>query len=135
MIKMPVVIDGIDDSIASAYGALPDRLYLIAQGGQVTFQGEPGSWGFDPAAQGGKLDRDVLDAISTTRPIWVIAFAPHFVYTNSAALERVGIDPKTTAQGIGHYPDGRLSGVFAEVEGVLAGLGPMFGEIMRRGGA
>lgn len=93
------------------------------------------AWGFDPAAQGGKLDREVLDGISKVRPIWVIAFAPHFVYTNSAALARVGLDPATTAQGIGHYPDGRLNGVFAEVEGVLAGLGPMFGKIMRSGGA
>lgn len=49
-IKIPVVVDDIDDNIASAYGALPDRLYLIGQGGEVVFQGEPGPWGFDPAA-------------------------------------------------------------------------------------
>ncbi len=48
-IRMPVVIDPIDDKIASAYGALPDRLYLIAKGGRVAFQGEPGPFGFRPA--------------------------------------------------------------------------------------
>lgn len=48
-IRMPVVIDEIDDTIASAYGALPDRLYLIGKGGTVAYQGEPGPWGFDPA--------------------------------------------------------------------------------------
>lgn len=49
-IRIPVVVDEIDDQIASAYGALPDRLYLIARGGQVAFQGERGPWGFSPEA-------------------------------------------------------------------------------------
>jgi len=48
-IKMPVVVDSIDDRIASAYGALPDRLYLIGKGGQIAFQGAPGPFGFQPA--------------------------------------------------------------------------------------
>ncbi len=47
-IRMPVVIDPIDDKIASAYGALPDRLYLIGKGGRVAFQGKPGPFGFKP---------------------------------------------------------------------------------------
>ncbi len=49
-IRMPVVVDEVDDEIASAYGALPDRLYLIGTDGRVAFQGEPGPWGFVPAA-------------------------------------------------------------------------------------
>lgn len=47
-IRMPVVVDAINDDIARAYGALPDRLYLIGRGGHVAFQGEPGPWGFNP---------------------------------------------------------------------------------------
>jgi hypothetical protein len=47
-IRMPVVVDDVDDNIASAYGALPDRLYLVGRGGKIAFQGEPGPWGFDP---------------------------------------------------------------------------------------
>lgn len=47
-IQMPVVVDDVDDNIASAYGALPDRLYLVGRGGKIAFQGEPGPWGFDP---------------------------------------------------------------------------------------
>ena len=47
-INMPVVVDDIDDGIASAYGALPDRLYLIDTDGRIAYQGEPGPWGFDP---------------------------------------------------------------------------------------
>jgi len=47
-IRMPVVVDEIDDQIASAYGALPDRLYLIDSDGRVAFQSERGPWGFKP---------------------------------------------------------------------------------------
>ncbi len=47
-IHIPVVVDDIDDKIANAYGALPDRLYLIGKGGQIAYQGERGPWGFDP---------------------------------------------------------------------------------------
>ena len=47
-IRMPVVVDDIDDNIASAYGALPDRLYLVGRGGRIAYQGEPGPWGFEP---------------------------------------------------------------------------------------
>ncbi len=47
-IQMPVVIDAIDDNIARAYGALPDRLYLIGKGGRVAFQSGPGPAGFRP---------------------------------------------------------------------------------------
>ena len=49
-IRMPVVVDEVDDEIARAYGALPDRLYLIGRGGRVAFQGEPGPFGFKPEA-------------------------------------------------------------------------------------
>ncbi len=48
-IRMPVVVDPLDDRIARAYGALPDRLYLIGRGGRVAFQGDPGPFGFQPA--------------------------------------------------------------------------------------
>jgi hypothetical protein len=49
-IQMPVVVDEIDDAVARAYGALPDRLYLIGRGGHVAFQGDRGPFGFQPPA-------------------------------------------------------------------------------------
>ncbi len=55
-IRMPVVVDEIDDQIASAYGALPDRLYLISEEGTVAYQGEPGPWGFDPKGLEGAIE-------------------------------------------------------------------------------
>ncbi|MEM9623804.1 MAG: deiodinase-like protein, partial [Pseudomonadota bacterium] len=58
-IRMPVVVDELDDNIARAYGALPDRLYLIGQGGHIAFQGAPGPWGFDPAALEAAIEAEV----------------------------------------------------------------------------
>jgi hypothetical protein len=49
-IRMPVVVDKVDDEIARAYGALPDRLYLVGKGGRIAFRGEPGPFGFQPEA-------------------------------------------------------------------------------------
>lgn len=49
-IRIPVLVDEVDDEIALAYGALPDRLYLIDGDGEVFFQGERGPFGFNPAA-------------------------------------------------------------------------------------
>jgi hypothetical protein len=58
-IRMPVVVDEVDDAIADAYGALPDRLYLIDQDGNVAFQGEPGPWGFNPDALADAIESQV----------------------------------------------------------------------------
>ena len=63
-IRMPVVVDDVDDAIASAYGALPDRLYLIDRDAIVTFQGDPGPWGFDPAA----LEKAIEATLDRKRP-------------------------------------------------------------------
>ena len=49
-LDMPTVLDGMDDAVDAAYAALPDRLYVVDADGVVTFQSEPGPWGFDPEA-------------------------------------------------------------------------------------
>jgi len=94
------------------------------------------AWGFDPANQGGALDRDMLDEkVSKDRPVFVIAFAPHFVYLNSAALELVKL-PENVANSVGvkHYPDGRLNGIFAEAVAAIPAMAPIMGEINNLGG-
>jgi len=48
-IRMPVLIDSLDNRIASQYGGWPDRLYLIGKDGRVAFQGDEGPFGFKPA--------------------------------------------------------------------------------------
>jgi hypothetical protein len=47
-VRMPVVIDGIEDGVAAAYGAWPDRLYLVGRDGRIAFQGGTGPFGFLP---------------------------------------------------------------------------------------
>jgi predicted amidohydrolase YtcJ len=92
------------------------------------------AWGFDPANHGGKLDRDELDSISKDRPIYVIGFAPHFAYLNSAAIEATGVTRETDIHGVFKNEDGSLSGVFNENVAVQAALGPVFPTIIKLGG-
>jgi hypothetical protein len=47
--RIPMLLDDVDDAVASAYGGWPDRLYLIDRDGRVAFQGGPGPGGFQPA--------------------------------------------------------------------------------------
>jgi len=47
-IRMPVLIDQIDNETARQYGGWPDRLYLIGKDGRIAFQGEEGPSGFRP---------------------------------------------------------------------------------------
>ena len=61
-IELPVVIDPIDDPIASAYGAMPDRLYLVGTGGRVAFQGDEGPWGFDPKALEAAIEAELASS-------------------------------------------------------------------------
>lgn len=72
------------------------------------------AWGLDPAVQGGHFDRDELDSVSKTRPIWTVTYAPHVVVANSPMLDVIGVDESTNVYGIERYPDGRLNGQFVE---------------------
>lgn len=58
-IEMPVVVDDVSDAVASAYGAMPDRLYLIGKGGRVAFQGERGPFGFQPEALAAAIEKEL----------------------------------------------------------------------------
>jgi hypothetical protein len=47
-IRMPVVIDGVDDAVCRAYGAYPDRMALVGKGGCLRYLGNEGPFGFIP---------------------------------------------------------------------------------------
>ena len=49
-LALPVLIDRLDNAVASAYGGWPDRLYLIGRDGRVAFQGDTGPFGFQADA-------------------------------------------------------------------------------------
>lgn len=46
-LKLPLLIDDLDDRAAAAYAAWPVRLYVIGVDGQVVHQGGPGPWSVD----------------------------------------------------------------------------------------
>jgi predicted amidohydrolase YtcJ len=72
------------------------------------------AWGYDVIAMGGRhLDRAVLDAISSTRPIVVWDASAHFAYANSAAMRRYKITREdTTLNGVAAGRDGEPNGQF-----------------------
>jgi hypothetical protein len=46
--KMPLVVDKIDDKVGLAYSGGPDRLYVIDREGKVAYKGGRGPFGFRP---------------------------------------------------------------------------------------
>ena len=56
-LRLPMVVDGVDNAVASAYGGWPDRLYLIGKDGRISFQGGEGPFGFKPEALARAIER------------------------------------------------------------------------------
>ena len=48
-IKIPAVIDGIDNRVERAYTGWPDRLYVIGTDGRVRYKSAAGPFGFSTA--------------------------------------------------------------------------------------
>ena len=47
-LKIPIVVDKMDDAVEKAYAGWPDRIYVISRDGAVYFQGAKGPAGFKP---------------------------------------------------------------------------------------
>ena len=60
-IRMPVLIDGIDNETARQYGGWPDRLYLIGRNGRVAFQGDEGPSGFKPSELEEAIEKELAE--------------------------------------------------------------------------
>jgi hypothetical protein len=48
-IKIPAVVDDMNNSTERAYTGWPDRIYLIDRDGRVAFKTKPGPFGFKPS--------------------------------------------------------------------------------------
>ena len=57
--NMPMVVDKMDNAVASAYGGWPDRLYLIDRDGRIAFQGGEGPFGFKPEELERAIEREL----------------------------------------------------------------------------
>jgi hypothetical protein len=55
-IKIPAIIDKLDDKVGQDYSGMPDRLYLIGDDGKVVFKGDRGPFGFKPA----ELEKEII---------------------------------------------------------------------------
>lgn len=47
-LEMPAVVDEMNDAVAKAYGAMPERLYLIGADGRIAYKGGIGPMFFRP---------------------------------------------------------------------------------------
>jgi hypothetical protein len=45
-VKIPALLDGIDNRIERAYTGWPDRLYIIGTDGRIYYKSAPGPFGF-----------------------------------------------------------------------------------------
>jgi hypothetical protein len=64
-IRMPVLLDGMDNSVARTYGGWPDRLYLIGKDGRVAFQGAEGPAGLKPDELEAAIERELAAPTAT----------------------------------------------------------------------
>ncbi len=55
MLEIPILTDLIDDGVAEAFSAFPDRLYVIDRYGRIAYKGGRGPVGFDPESMEGAL--------------------------------------------------------------------------------
>ena len=47
-IEFPAIVDSMDDKVNNAYGAAPDRIYVVDKDGKVAVMADRGPWGFKP---------------------------------------------------------------------------------------
>jgi len=45
-LKLPCLIDDMEDSTEKAYAAWPDRIFVVDEAGRIAVRAEPGPWGF-----------------------------------------------------------------------------------------
>ncbi len=56
----PMLLDGMDNAVNTAYGAWPERLYVIRKDGRIGYQGGKGPFEFDP----GELESFLRDQLA-----------------------------------------------------------------------
>ena len=62
-IKLPALVDGIDNRIERAYTGWPDRLYVIRTDGRIQYKSAPGPFGFSTA----ELEQHIQQVLQPAR--------------------------------------------------------------------
>lgn len=55
-ITAPIYVDGMDNAVEQAFGAWPERLFVIGVDGRIVYQGDKGPYGFKPDELASFLD-------------------------------------------------------------------------------
>jgi len=50
-LTIPTIIDDMDNHVAEAYDAHPNRLFLVRKDGRLGVAGGPGPWGWEPSLE------------------------------------------------------------------------------------
>ena len=61
---MPCLVDDMKDTVAKAYNAMPDRLFVLKADGTIGFRGDRGPRGFDVDAMEKALVKILAEAKS-----------------------------------------------------------------------
>lgn len=56
-VKLPALLDGLDNRVERAYTGWPDRLYIVGADGRIAFKSAPGPFGFSTEALESALQR------------------------------------------------------------------------------
>ena len=62
-VKIPALLDGIDNRIERAYTGWPDRLYIIGTDGRIYYKSAPGPFGFSTK----ELEASLTQLLSSSR--------------------------------------------------------------------
>jgi hypothetical protein len=62
--KMPLVVDDLDDRVGHAYSGMPDRLYVLDRRGRVAYKSGRGPFGFLPGEMEQALVMLLLDEMA-----------------------------------------------------------------------
>jgi len=58
-IRIPAILDGIDNKTERAYTGWPDRLYIVGRDGRVAYKSAPGPFGFSARGLTAALQREL----------------------------------------------------------------------------
>jgi hypothetical protein len=54
-LTLPVLVDGMDNTVSEAFAAWPERLFVVDDDGLIAFHGGPGPFEFEPDAAAAAL--------------------------------------------------------------------------------